>query len=137
MSLIKYLFTLVFILATCQAEAGAALDVNTPGIQAIKVRMQARHGQLAAYYNSGAVGLNMDGTISLRDEASVPLAARRQLSALVEAENGDRERLYSEIANANGHPEWHNEIRRVFAPRWLNFAQRGWWMMSDRGWIQK
>lgn len=137
MSLIKYLFTLVFIFSTLQAQAGMELDVNTPGVQAIKLRMQARHGQLAAYYTSGAVGLNMDGTICLRDEASVPLAARRPLSALVEAENTDRERLYSEIANVNGHPEWHNEIRRVFAPRWLNFAQRGWWMMSDHGWIQK
>jgi len=137
MSLIKYLFTLFFVLMTCQAEAGAELDVSTPGVQAIKLRMQARHGQLAAYYTSGAVGLNMDGTITLRDEASVPLAARRPLSALVEAENTDRERLYSEIANANGHPEWHNEIRRVFAPRWLNFAQRDWWMMSEHGWIQK
>jgi uncharacterized protein len=137
MSLIKYLFTLVFIFSTLQAQAGAELDVNTPGVQAIKLRMQARHGQLAAYYTSGAVGLSMDGTISLRDEASVPLAARRPLSTLVEAENTDRESLYAEIANANGHPEWHNEIRRVFAPRWLNFAQRGWWMMSDHGWIQK
>jgi hypothetical protein len=137
MRLIKCLFALFFILAMLPAQADVQLDVNTPGVQAIKMRMQVRHGQLAAYYSSGAVGLNMDGSISLRDEASVPLAARKPLSVLVEAENTDRERLYSEIANANGHPEWHNEIRRVFAPRWLNFAQRGWWMMSDRGWIQK
>jgi hypothetical protein len=126
------LFILVF--NTCTA---IEFEFNTPGVNAVVTSMQVRHEKLAKYYNSGAVGLNLDGTISLRDEASVPLAYRRTLSALVDAENEDRDKLYAEISNANAHPEWRVEVHAVFAKRWLMHAHHGWWVMSDHGWIQK
>lgn len=136
-NLFKYLAFLFALLATFNAYAAADLEVNTPGVNAIKSSMQARHAQLASYYASGAVGLSMDGMITLRDAASVPLAARQSLNALVAAENRDRDALYAEIANANAHPEWQTEIRNTFAQRWIQRAQSGWWVMSNNGWIQK
>ncbi len=136
MNLRKYLVLLALVVSF-NACAMADIEVNTPGVKAVEVRIQARHAQLLPYYASGAVGLNMDGTIVLRDIASVPLAARKHLNALVNAENQDRDALYAEIANANAHPEWQSEIRKAFAPRWIAHAQRGWWVMSDSGWIQK
>ena len=117
--------------------AAVNIEIDTPAVRAVTAQMQMRHPQLAAYYASGAVGLGLDGNIVLRDEASVPLAMRRKLRALVDAENLDRDKLYAEIANANAHPEWQSSIRTVFAPRWLKYAQRGWWIMSDEGWVQK
>lgn len=137
MNLFRYLLALFALVVSLNACAMADIEFNTPGVQAVKARIQARHAQLLPYYVSGAVGLNMDGTIVLRDIASVPLAARRNLNALVDAENRDRDTLYAEIANANGHPEWQSDIRNAFAPRWIKHAQRGWWVMSDNGWIQK
>jgi hypothetical protein len=126
------LYFLVF--NTCTA---IEFEFNTPAVKAVIASMQTRHEKLAKYYTSGAVGLNLDGTIALRDEASVPIAYRRTLSALVDAENQDRDKLYAEMSNANAHPEWRLEVQAVFARRWLALAHRGWWVMSDHGWIQK
>ncbi len=136
-NLLNYLFALLALVASFNVHAAADLEVNTPGVNAVKASMQARHGQLAGYYASGAVGLTMDGMISVRDAGSVPLAARQTVNGLVAAENRDRDALYAEIANANGHPEWQAEIRNTFAQRWIQRAQRGWWVLTNNGWTQK
>lgn len=117
--------------------AAADLEVNTPAIAAIKNSMQARHGQLAAFYASGAIGLTKDGLIAVRDANAVPLAQRGALTGLVKDENADRSKLYKEIALANGHPEWQPEIQNTFAGRWIDKAQGGWWVQGAGGWIQK
>ncbi len=135
--MLKYLFAMLTMALALNAHAGADLEVNTPGVNAITNSMQARHAQLAGYYASGAVGLSMDGMITLRDAGSVPLAARQSVNALIAAENQDRDALYAEIANANAHPEWKSEIRSTFAQRWIQRAQRGWWYMTNNGWMQK
>lgn len=133
MKILVSLFVLLFAF-----NAGAVdLEVNTPGVNAIKQSMQTRHAQLAPLYASGAVGIASDGMIALRDAGAVPLAQRQAVNALVAAENRDRNALYAEIANANGHPEWQAEIRSTFAQRWIQRAQRGWWVQSGGGWTQK
>lgn len=120
------------------AFAGADLEVNAPAISSLKAAMQQRHDQLAAHYASGAVGLTYDGLIALRDAASVPLAQRQMVNGLVSAENQDRQALYREIANANGHPEWEAEIHTTFAQRWVQKAASGWWFQNRSGvWVKK
>ncbi len=136
-TMFKFLLALLALTAALNVFAAADLEVNTPGVNAIKNSMQARHAQLAGYYDSGAVGITMDGMISVRDAGSIPLAARQSVNALVAAENKDREALYAEIANANGHPEWAPEIRSTFAQRWTQRAQSGWWVLTNNGWSQK
>ena len=135
MKSLHYLFAALLLLVSLNASA--AMEINTPGVRAVKAQMQMRHAQLMPYYTSGAVGLDMGGGIVLRDIESVPLAARQKLQRLVVAENLDRDRLYAEVANANAHPEWQSAMRSAFAPRWISNAQHGWWIMSDHGWIQK
>jgi len=117
--------------------AAADLEVNTPAISAIKNSMQARHGQLAAFYASGAIGLTKDGLIAVKDANAVPLAQRGALTGLVKDENADRSKLYKEIAVGNGHPEWQAEIQSTFAGRWIDKAQSGWWVQGAAGWTQK
>ncbi|OGT00023.1 MAG: DUF1318 domain-containing protein [Gallionellales bacterium RIFCSPLOWO2_12_FULL_59_22] len=136
-AMIKYFVAIVALTAALNVSAAADLEVNTPGINAIKQSMQTRHAQLAPYYDSGAVGLTADGMIALRDAGAVPLAQRQAVNALVAAENGDRSALYAEIAKANGHPEWQAEIRSTFAQRWIQRAQPKWWVQSGGGWKQK
>ena len=135
--LLKNLFALLMLVAAFNVFAAADLEVNTPGVNAVKASMQNRHAQLAPYYDSGAVGFSFDGMIILRDAGSVPLSQRQAVNALVSAENQDRNALYAEIANANGHPEWEAEIRSTFAQRWIQRAQRGWWVHNGSGWSQK
>ena len=118
-------------------NAAADLDVNTPAISAIKNSMQARHAQLAPHYTSGAVGLTHDGLIAVRDATAVPLKDRQGINALVAAENSDRSALYKEIAAGNGHPEWQGEVRNIFAGRWVDKAQSGWFYQKDGSWVKK
>ncbi|MDD4930354.1 MAG: YdbL family protein [Gallionella sp.] len=135
--LLRYTTAMLTLTVSLNVMAAADLEVNTPGVNAIKSSMQARHAQLSAYYASGAVGLTADGMIALRDASAVPMAARQSVNALVAAENQDRGALYAEIANANAHPEWQAEIRSTFGQRWIQRAQPGWWVQSNGGWMQK
>ena len=129
---------LLFVLMAGAASAQANLEINTPAIAALRSSMQARHAQLQPLYAAGAVGLSRDGSVSLRDANAVPLAQRAQANALVAAENQDRASLYREIAIANKHPEWENEIRSTFATRWIERAQPGWYYQNASGaWVRK
>lgn len=118
--------------------AAADLEINTPAITSLKNGMQQRHGELAGFYASGAVGLTRDGLVAVRDPAAAPLAQRQAMNSLVAAENQDRKALYREIARANGHPEWEDEVRSTFAQRWISKAASGWWHQNPSGaWTRK
>ncbi|WP_230971283.1 YdbL family protein [Nitrogeniibacter aestuarii] len=136
----KPIFT-AFVIAACLmspvVQAQGNLEINTPGISAIKSSMQSRHAQLAPLYASGAVGLTAQGTLAVRDAKAVPLAQRASLNALVAAENADRTKLYKEIANANGHPEWASQVQKTFAQRWIDKAPSGWYIEQGGNWKQK
>jgi len=120
------------------AVAAADLEINTPAIVSIKNSMQERHGQLSAFYASGAVGLTRDGMVAVRDASLAPLAQRQSVNSLVAEENKDRAALYKEIARANAHPEWEAEVRSTFAQRWIDKAAPGWWVQSGSGaWTKK
>ncbi len=128
---------IVIMFAANWVAAAADLEVNTPTITALKASMQARHGQLSAFYSSGAVGLTKDAFIAVKDATAVPLKDRGALNGLVSAENADRANLYKEIATANGHPEWQGDIQNTFAGRWIDKAQSGWFYQSGGGWVKK
>jgi len=120
------------------AHAEVDLSINTPAIKQLTASMEARHRALAPYYASGAVGMTRDGEITVRDQKLVPLAERNTVRNLVAEENRDRTSLYTEMARANGHPEWEAEIRATFARRWVDNAHAGWWYMDASGaWKQK
>lgn len=120
------------------ANAQADLNVSTPAVRKLTASMEARHGQLSQYYDSGAVGLTAGGLVELRDANAVPLAERNAVRNLVADENGDRSALYREIAAANSHPEWESDIRKTFAERWIAKARSGWWYQDAAGrWVQK
>ena len=113
------------------------IDVQSPAIQNITAAMGQRHGSLAPYYASGAVGMTRDGQILVRDLNAVPLRDRSRIQQLVADENRDRAALYAEIARANGHPEWESDIRATFARRWVANAPAGWWFEDAQGAWQK
>lgn len=135
-ALIKFSVVLFALCFATSVLAAADIEVNTPGVTALKQSMQARHAQLAAHYASGAIGLTADGLIAVRDASAIPLPSRQAVNNLVAAENQDRNALYAEIAQANGHPEWQNEIRSTFAQRWIQRKQPGWWVQSGGLWKQ-
>jgi uncharacterized protein len=127
------------IVPAAQAQDAANLDISSPEIRAITTSMQTRFGQLTKFFDAGAVGLTQNGLIEVRDAAGVALPDRAVLNRLVTEDNKDRETLYTEIAKANGHPEWAGDIRKIFARRWVERgAKPGWYYQNASGaWTQK
>lgn len=114
------------------------IEVSSPAIEALKASMRARHARLVPYYDSGAIGMAASGLLVLRDPQAVPLKDRQALAGVIAAENRDRNALYREIAQANDHPEWEDEIRTIFDRRWVANAPSGWFFEDVRGnWMRK
>ncbi|MDC9727772.1 MAG: DUF1318 domain-containing protein [Methyloprofundus sp.] len=125
--------TLSIFIASAHAEAN--LSVNNSEIRQIRARMKARFSSLAPYYRSGLIAINSNGLLSSRGQA--PLKERNTIKKLITAENADRNNLYQAIANANGHPEWHAQIKATFSRSWVKHAQSGWWYQDGATWKQK
>ncbi|MCB1567062.1 MAG: YdbL family protein, partial [Xanthomonadales bacterium] len=108
-------------------------------IQAIQQRMADRFdASLRAQFDAGALGFGSDGMLVVRDAAAVPLRERSALNQAVADDNRDRKAVYREIAVANGHPEWEQQIRETFAKQWIASAKAGWWYQTSAGdWKQK
>jgi len=125
------------LIATAYAQVN--IDINTPEVQSIQARMKTRfNGELRGFFDSGAIGFNNKAMIEVRDLGAVSLKDRNKVKKAVAADNRDRDAVYREIAVANGHPEWENQIRQTFAERWIAKAQGGWYYQSSNGsWQQK
>ncbi|GHA70028.1 DUF1318 domain-containing protein [Cognatilysobacter bugurensis] len=114
------------------------MTIKTPAIQAIQARMAERfESQLRAGFEAGALGFASDGTIVVRDAGKLPLKDRVAINSAVADDNRDRKAVYREVAVANGHPEWEDRIREVFAKQWIDSARSGWWYQSGGAWKQK
>lgn len=132
-------FSLVSLLISSAHAQSADITIRTPAIQAIQDRMAARfQTSLQAHFDSGALGFGKDGRVVLRDASKVGLKDRVAVTQLVAEENRDRDAVYREIAVANNHPEWEDQIRETFAKQWVASARAGWWYQaSDGSWKQK
>ena len=130
---------LVNILIPSAHAQQADIDIQTPQISQIQDRMRDRHqSHLAAWFDAGAIGLDNDGLVQVRDRSAVGLSERRELEQVVREENADRNAVYREIAVANGQPDWQDQIRDTFARRWVANARSGWYYQNaDGSWVQK
>jgi uncharacterized protein len=126
-----------FVVPPAQA-APPNIAIDSPAIRSLRSAMASRQADLAPYYRSGALGFTQTGTVAVRELKSVPLPQRNKVKKLVADENGDRQALYAEIARANGHPEWTDQIRQIFAKVWVEEAPKGYWHQNTQGsWQQK
>ena len=125
-------------ISTAHAQS-ADITIKTPAIQAIQARMEQRfQANLQPHFASGALGFGKDGLVVLRDATKVGLKDRVAVNQQVADDNRDRNAVYREIAVANGHPEWEQQIRETFAKQWVTSARPGWWYQAaDGSWKQK
>ena len=120
------------------AYAQADIKINTPVINSIRASLKQRQPQLQPSFSNGALGLTGDGLVAIRDQGAIALKDRNRVKKLVADENADRNALYREIAKANGHPEWENDIRKTFARVWVEESPSGIWYQNDAGqWVTK
>ena len=125
-------------IGSAQAQSAPDISLKTPAIQAIQARMEQRfNGTLRPHFDSGALGFGQDGLVVVRDASALAIKDRVAVNAAVADDNRDRKAVYREIAVANGHPEWENQIRDVFARQWIASARAGWWYQQGGSWKQK
>lgn len=131
-----YRFVNAFV-APAQAQGNVDFDKPSPEKTALENSLAKRFPQLKPYYDSGAIGMSNNGLAEIRDRNLIPLKDRNSVLQLVAAQNTDWNSLYAEIARINGHPEWVDNIRGIFAERWIAKANKGWWYEDTGGWKQK
>lgn len=133
-----YRLSIITDLLISPASAQADIKINTPLINQLRASLKMRQSKLQPHLDSGALGLDRDALVSIRNLSAVPLKARNRVKKLVADENKDRNALYKEIARANGHPEWEKNIRQIFARVWVQESGSGVWYMDAKGeWRQK
>jgi uncharacterized protein YdbL (DUF1318 family) len=117
----------------------ADINISNPAIRSLKDSIRTRSDSIKPYMDKGNVGLNRDGLLVVRSTEGVNLKERAEVQQLVDAENRDREALYSEIAKANNFPrEKIPDIKKIFAKSWTDQARSGWWLQDAQGnWKRK
>jgi uncharacterized protein YdbL (DUF1318 family) len=121
------------------AYAQEETSVSTPAIRALKESMKARFAALKPYFDGGNIGETNKGMLDVRDETGLNLQAKAALRNLVKDENGDRTKLYAEVAKAlNIEASQIEKIQKIFAAEWAKSAAVGWWIQQEDGaWIKK
>lgn len=109
-------------LSPSPAWAQEATTVSNPTIRALKQRMRSRYNQMKPYYQKGTLKEGNNGYVSLGKTSGLGLKEKRDLNALVDAENRDRKTLYVEVAKAlKVHPidsAQINKVAEIFAKEW-------------------
>lgn len=117
----------------------ADINVSNPAIRALKDSIKNRSDSIKPFMDRGAAGISHDGLLVIRNTDGLNLKERSEIKQLVEAENRDREALYTEIAKANNFPrEAIPKIQAIFAQSWIEQAKAGWWVQDvARNWKRK
>jgi uncharacterized protein YdbL (DUF1318 family) len=81
--------------------------------------MKANYLQMKPFYANGAVVENNSGYVSLGNTQALDIKGKRDLNALVTAENSMRKQLYEEVAKAlKIDLSQVNRIGEIFAKEW-------------------
>ncbi|HEX5023474.1 MAG TPA: YdbL family protein [Candidatus Binatia bacterium] len=117
----------------------ADINVSNPAIRALKDSIKQRSEAIKPYMDRGNVGIGQDGLLAIRSSDGLSLKERAEVKQLVDAENRDRESLYSEIAKANNIPSDNiPKIKSIFAKSWTEQARSGWLIQDAQGnWRKK
>lgn len=129
---------LLRLITPASAHATQDINVSTPEIRAVKEKIRVRADALFPYLNSGHIGIGNNSFLKIRSTEGLDLRARGEVNRLVNEENADRQRLYNEIARANGFPERAAEVQSIFAASWRDKARSGWFIEQvDGSWVAK
>ena len=121
------------------AWAQEETTVSTPAIRALKESLKNRFPSLKPFFEGGNIGESNKGLVEVRDEAALGLKERAALRSLVKDENGDRSKLYAEVAKAlNIESSQIERVQKIFAESWMKSAEAGWWVQNEAGeWVKK
>lgn len=126
-----------WVISTAQAQADITL--SSPAINELTAKMKDRFNQsLKTHLDSNVVGFTNSGLVEIVDASQLGLKDRQMVKKVVADENRDRAALYREMAIANDHPEWEEQIREAFVKQWIQQAKPGWSYQNQSGqWVKK
>jgi uncharacterized protein len=121
------------------AWAQEETTVSNPAIRALKETLKNRFPAIKPFFAGGNIGETNKGLLEVRDEAALGLKEKAALRSLVKDENGDRTKLYAEVAKAlNIEASQIERVQKIFAESWIKNAEPGWWVQSEDGvWAKK
>jgi uncharacterized protein len=119
------------------AQAGANMSINTPKIRSIRNQLKQQHSRLVAFFNKGNIGYSDNGLIKVRNTNGLNIKQKSTMKKQINTSNALLSNLYSEIAMANGHPEWKADIQKTFAKTWVSQMQGGWMYYRGGQWKKK
>ena len=86
--------------------------------------MKARFGRMKPYYQKGIIEEGNNEYVNIKTTSGLGLKEKRDIKALVDAENNDRRQLYKEVAKAlNIDPGQLNRVAEIFAKEWKKSVQ--------------
>jgi len=122
-----------FVTLLCSAALGAVL-IAAPAVadelDDLKQRFKERAGELLTLKNAGKIGETYLGYV---EAVKGGLSAAEQ--KIVDAENADRKKLYTIIAKQQGTTP--QRVAERNALRNFSNADKGHWLKSKDGWMQK
>lgn len=121
------------------AWAQEETTVSNPAIRALKETLKNRFPAIKPFFAGGNIGETNKGLLEVRDEAALGLKEKAALRSLVKDENGDRTKLYAEVAKAlNIEASQIERVQKIFAESWIKNAEPGWWVQNENGdWVKK
>ena len=117
----------------------ADITLSSPAINEITAKLKARfNDSLKTHLDNNVIGFTNDGLVEIVDAGQLGLKDRQTVKKLVADENRDRVALYREMAIANNHPEWEEQITEAFVKQWIQQAKAGWSYQNEAGqWVKK
>ena len=115
-ALIKFI---VMALSPSTAWAQEVTDVSNPTIRGVKDKMKTRYSQIKPLFQNGTLKEGDDGYVRIETTEGQSLKEKRDVKALVDAENNDRRQLYQEVSKALSiDPNQTDRVAEIFAKEW-------------------
>ncbi len=127
-----------WLIASAHAQQ-ADITLSSPAINELTTKLKNRFNDaLKTHLDNNVVGFTNDGLVEIVDAGQLGLKDRQTVKKLVADENRDRVALYREMAIANNHPEWEEQITNAFVKQWIQQAKAGWSYQNAAGqWVKK
>ena len=115
------------------------LNMSSAKAREIKTKLASRVSEIVKWKQTGAIGENQEGELTLKDSASLSKDSKKHVEQLIEDENKDRTELYEEIQTTNSITDRkQTKIRKFFGNAFRQNSPAGTWIQSDSGnWSKK
>ncbi len=110
---------IIFVISPSYCFAQEEITVSNATIRELKARLKNRYQRLKPYYKKGMIIEGDDGYLKEGNLKGLSLREKRDLKAMISAENRDRRALYQEVARAlKIDPSQVDRVGRIFAKEW-------------------